>query len=223
MTFKLTVIVFLCASLLLGAEDIFKGDRFAEEDWTGKPKSTLKAIGLSLLLPGAGEIYLGAQGDGIPFIIADGIIWTLAAGFGIYGSWRSSEYRSYAQRYAGVDVEGKDSEFFRLVALWDSRDTYNQYLLLTQRDRSILLSDSDNWQWRDEEHQLEFYDIWTSSEHSWQRFKLCVAAAGLNRLVSALNVLRLSRRGTAGWNITVRAYPAGNDGIGANITLMHKF
>ncbi|MCD6417237.1 hypothetical protein J7M00_00435 [bacterium] len=222
----IVVIVTYFTVVFAAGGDIFRGERFDESDWSGSRKSTIKAVGLSLLLPGAGEMYLGDRKSSLPFMIADGVIWSLAAGFASYGFWQENQYKSYAQKYGGVVVSGKDDDFFRTIALYDSRDTYNYLALLYERGDAELYPENDewNWNWRSEEQQLKYYDIWTSSEHSWQRFRICLAAAGINRLVSVINVLRLSRVGVGSpIDVSIATYPDRKNGLGVSISLSQDF
>ncbi len=226
MRFIILTAVLILSTIVFPANDgVFRGNRFIEEEWTGSQKSTFKAVGLSLLLPGAGELYLGDKRTGIPLMIADGVIWTLAAGFSFYGDWQASQYKSYAEKYGGVRVDGKDDDFFKTIALYDSRDTYNEITLLYERDRTMLYPETAewNWQWRTEDEQLKYYDIWTSSEHSWQRFKTCLAAAGVNRIISAINVLRISRSGAPALNVSMKAYPNRANGLGILLSIEKEF
>jgi len=55
---------------------------------TGRSISRTKAIGLSLLLPGAGHFYIGEKGRGEVFIGAEAVSWIGAAAFYIYVKWR---------------------------------------------------------------------------------------------------------------------------------------
>jgi len=212
----------LFCTIIFGADgDIFKGDRFREDGWDKPVKSVWKAIGLSLLLPGAGELYLGDTRSAAVFMTADGAIWSFAIGFAVNATWRADEYKSYAAKYAGVDVNGKDDDFFRTIALYDNRDLYNYSLLLLERKWNILIPETPewNWDWRSETNQLEYYDIWTSSERAWHNFRIALGVAALNRAISVINILRLARRGALSWNVSLGTYPDADGNIGVSLNL----
>jgi len=202
------------------SEKIFKDDVFYEDEGSQSRKSVWSAVGLSILLPGAGELYLGHKNSAIIPLITEGIILTSAASFATFALWKEDEYRSFAAKYAGIDNTGKDEEFYRLITLWESRDLYNYYLLLTERDEDILLPQNSEWfwEWRNDEDQLEFYDRWTSAERGWRNFRISLAAAGVNRLISVINVLRLSRMSSSKWQISAKSYPIEND-LGFSISV----
>ena len=219
------IILIFWAFALAQNGKIFRGDTFTEEDETRPQKNKWVAVGLSLLLPGSGEMYLGASKSGLPLMIADGGIWTFAAGFGVWGAWSESEYKSFAEKYGDVNVNGKDEEFFKLIALYDSRDTYNYYLLLTERRRSLLIPETPewNWHWRSEEDQVKYYDLWTSSGRAWRNFRIVIGVAAVNRIISALNVLRIHRRGVPEWDVSLKAYPVEGERIGVSLTIGKQF
>ncbi|RKZ35264.1 hypothetical protein DRQ33_00010 [bacterium] len=222
---KLVLITLLFIGLLFAdgnmrQERIFSGQTFAEEDEAGKPKNTWTAIGLSLLLPGMGERYLGVKSSGIPFTIADGIIWSSAVSFAVAGYWKESEYKTFSAKYAGVQVVGKDDEFFRTIGLYSDRDTYNYISRLVYREEAFIYPETAewNWNWRTEEQQLRYYDMWTSSERMWRNFKIALGAAAVNRVVSVINVFRLARGG-AGWNVSAYTYPTPNNDITVSVSI----
>jgi len=201
-------------------ERIFTGSSFTEEETESESKSALAAVGLSILLPGAGEMYIGVRNAGLPLMIADGLILGSATAFAYGANWRTNEYKEFAAKHAGVHIEGKDSDFFKSVALYPNRDTYNYYRLLSERDESQLYPETDEWDWRwqSDNDQLKYYDIRTASEKNLRNFKIALGVAGINRLISVINVLRLVRGG-AGWDFAAAAYPDGNMGIGVAISV----
>jgi len=199
-------------------ERIFSGNSFSEDETGAKRKSIWKAVGLSLLVPGSGEMYLGAGRSGVPFIAADGIIWGSGAYFVIKGYWLSSEYKTFAAKYADVSIDGKDSDFFRTIGLYPDRDTYNYIQRLYDRDESVTYPETPewNWLWRDEDSRVRYYNLRTDSERAFRNFKLALGAAAINRLISIINVLRLSKGG-AGWDISAFTYPDGENNLGFSL------
>ncbi len=196
-----------------------------EEGVSGRARSLWKAVGLSLLLPGAGEFYLGLPRSGAPLALADGIAWSCAAGFAVWASWREDEYKTFAAEYAGVDIEGKDDKFFRTIALYQSRDDYNYYTLLAERSRGNLYPETDEWywRWRSEDDMVRYYDIWSSSRRSWRNFKVALGIAALNRIISVINVVRLWRGGAGRWSMYVAPMPSPKGDAGVTIGVNARF
>ncbi len=75
-----------------------------------------KNVGLaaiySLLLPGMGELYVGAYDGGKYFTIAEAALWLTYASFEIYATWLRDDARKFAASPAGVDLSGKNDRFF---------------------------------------------------------------------------------------------------------------
>jgi len=196
-TFLTGIVILSLVAGVSGREKIFSGSAFAEGSQKSETKSLSKAIGLSLLLPGMGERYLGMPSSGKYLTIGDGIIIGSAVSFAIVGAWKEQEYKTFAQKYAGVDPSGKDEEFFRIIGLYPDRDTYNYSQELYYRDDADLYPQTPewNWVWRSEQDQLRYYDMRASAERMWRNFRIALGVAGINRLISTINVIRLYRGG----------------------------
>ncbi len=206
------------------AEKIFSGTSFAEDKTAGKRKNVTLAVCLSVLLPGAGETYLGAHSSAVPFFVAEGAIWTAFAYNAYSDKFTTDQYKAFASKYAGVNVYGKDDEFFKTVSLYESRDFYNYYLLVTTENRDALIPATDewNWRWRDTGKQLQFYDMRTSAEKYERNTKIALGIAAIDRLISVINVLRLARGG-AGWTINASPDYLGTPELGFKVSVEGSF
>ena len=83
-------------------------------------KSPALAILYSMLLPGMGELYANSYESGKYFTIADGALWSVFTGFSIYGNQQENNYKSFAQSKAGVNVDGKDADYFANIGAYQS-------------------------------------------------------------------------------------------------------
>jgi len=206
------------------AEKIFSGTSFAEDKTAGKRKNVTVAVCLSVLLPGAGETYLGARSSAVPFFVAEGAIWSAFAYNAYNDKFTSDQYKAFASKYAGVNTHNKDDEFFKTVSLYESRDFYNYSILVTTENRDALIPATDewDWRWRDTEKQLQFYDMRTSAEKYERNTKIALGIAAIDRLISVINVLRLSRGG-AGWTITASPDYLGTPELGFKVSVEGSF
>ena len=207
-----------------GGEKIFQGTSFSESREQSVHKSLSKAILLSALFPGTGESYLGVNGWNRYLTVGDGAILACALSFAIAGIWRTQEYQTFAQKYAGVNPTGKDYDFFKNVGLYSSRDIYNYIQKLYYRKDAHTYPETPDWywNWRTEQDQLKYYDILTSSEKMWRNFKIALGIAGLNRVISMINVFRIYRGG-APLNLEAEINPSQTGSAGVRLKYTFQF
>ena len=72
------------------------------EDKGPKQRSAAKAAALSLLIPGAGQFYVGDKLRAIPFFLVDVAGWATYLGFHSQGEKRERDYRTYADQHWGA-------------------------------------------------------------------------------------------------------------------------
>ena len=186
--------------LLFGPPDGFdrscllKQEERSVEEMMRTPPSRAKAFALSFLLPGAGEYYAGSKKMAKVFFITEVFLWTTFASFRIYGNWKKDDYRQMAVAYAGVDLTGKDHQYFVDIGNYDSIQEYNA-AVLRERDADALYPENDDydWEWESEEMRLEFRRSRIASDAAYNRSLLVIGAVILNHIVSGIDALRLAR------------------------------
>jgi hypothetical protein len=158
-------------------------------------KSASKAALLSLILPGAGEIYGGAETKGKIFLLSEVSLWAGFFGFRTYGSWLKRDYKSYAASHAGVKLDGKSDSFFDELAYYDNRDQYNQFAPLYNRGEKAPYPEEDfwNWQWDSRESRLHYRDLKNRSKDISRRALYMVGLSIVNRIVSVVDALKTVR------------------------------
>ncbi|MFA7228650.1 MAG: hypothetical protein WC061_06395 [Melioribacteraceae bacterium] len=154
-------------------------------------KSPALAILYSMLLPGMGELYAESYSSGKYFTIADGILWGTFAGFTIYGKQQEGNYKSFAQSNAGAVVNGKDSEYFANLGIYQSLDEYNQAMELNRRFDKTYNPATHYWNWTNPDQRKEYREIWTTSESAYTNVRFVVGALIINRVISVINAIRL--------------------------------
>lgn len=204
-----------------------------------------KALLYSLLLPGAGELSLGARGRAAGFFVAEGLIWTHYVWFQVAGGLRRDDYIEQARLNAGVGTDREEDSYWKLVGQYerssgsglgsyeedvrrDARDLYpddpaaqDAYVLET------LPSGDRAWAWSSADLRTAYRTTRASSNRAFDRAKYSFAAAILNRLVSAIDTQILHRRllkdGQArldeGTRLLADATPEG----GARLLLLRRF
>ncbi len=149
------------------------------------------AILYSLLLPGMGELYAGGYDTGVYFTVADGLLWGTLAGFSIYGNWQEKNYRAFAESNAGVILSGKESEFFANIGSYLSVDDYNKVQELNREFAKAYDTQKFYWKWENNDKRREYREMWSSSESAFNNLRFAAGALILNRLISAINAVRL--------------------------------
>jgi len=154
-----------------------------------------KSVGLaafySLVVPGMGELYVGAFNSGKYFLAAEGVLWLTYGAFDIYGNSLRDDARAFAQAHAGASTTGKSDQFFVDLGNFLSVELYNDKKL---RDRDVeVLYDPAlgyGWQWDSDASRATFRDRRVAAEKMYNNRKFVVAAVLINHVASAINAAR---------------------------------
>jgi len=163
-------------------------------------KSMGKALLLSLVLPGAGQHYLGNHARARTMYVAEAGVWTAFACFRVQGGNRRDSYVEEAELFAGVKG-GRSDDYYRAMAYYISSDEYNmdvmrdaRFVYPSDRDKQLEyfethgLFGDDTWEWQSPDRQLDFRNTRTASKESYRRAVLTTGFAVLNRVVSVVDV-----------------------------------
>lgn len=168
----------------------FDDQQFAVDDIKTK-KSVGTAIIYSLLLPGMGELYAESYDSGIYFTIADGVLWGTFIGMNVYGNWQKDRYISYAQANAGITTENKDDDYYATIGEYSSIEKYNDEKAFEGSFGEMYNTQQYYWKWSATEDRKSYRSLWVSSEQTFNDVRFVVGALILNRVVSAINAVRL--------------------------------
>jgi hypothetical protein len=163
-------------------------------------KSLSKAMLYSLLLPGAGEAYMGYHTRAKAAMASEIGIWAGFAYFRYQGSLREDRYKEMAEIHAGASGE-KDDDYYQAIAYYLSNDVFNVDVLREARfyypdDRDLQLEyweangyfGADGWEWDTILNMDEYRDVRTESRRSYRRATLMVGFAVLNRMISLVEL-----------------------------------
>lgn len=187
-----------------------QADEFGEDD---KDKvSVTRAVGLSLLLPGAGHWAMGSHGRAGVFFGTEALAWTAYGYFKITQSQKEDDFELYAQSRAGIDPKGKSDEFYRTLTFYQSRKEYNDEGRLIDPSRPYYPDDPQwDWQWESEAAMGNYRDMRNQSNVAESRARLSLGAIILNRLVAAADAWRTARvinrearMETASWKVRLK-------------------
>jgi hypothetical protein len=166
----------------------------------------------SLTLPGWGQATLGHRGSAVFFGLTETAVWGTFTAFRIQVAMREDAFLRTARLLAGIDLSGRDEEWRRIVGGYSSSDEYNQ--LVVVRDAANLYYDDpeayrayvaahsltgvDSWRWASAEAQTRYSSQRKMAQRAAQRANTVLAAAVVNRIVSALHAARVAGRAGAG-------------------------
>ncbi len=153
-----------------------------------RTKSVMLAIGASILLPGLGEYYAGTfDGPGKYAMTAEGAIWLTYASFRAHGTWVRNDAKAFAAANAGARFDGKDDQFAVNVGNFLTTAEYNE-VRAQLRETDLLYTDpSFQWRWESDEARQRFKDQRIRGDRIFEVSKFVVAAAVVNRIVSAFS------------------------------------
>ena len=154
-----------------------------------------KNILLSLVLPGLGQWVAGEKGRAKVFMVTDLVF--LASYFGTreYANVIERDYYTFAAVHAGVETKGKDKQYW--IDIGNSQGIY-QFNDRQRVGRNLEATYPENdhyfWQWDSEQNRIEYTNL-RDKEDNWKQVAtFMIGGMVLNRIVSAIDVVRLIRR-----------------------------
>ena len=171
-------------------------------------KSPSKAFLYSLLLPGAGQKYVGANGQATAFFAIEGAIWVSFAIFLIQEDNLEEDYKNYASAYARVQSAGHSAEYYEIIGEYSASQDYEDEI--KSRGRLELYPDVDNqtlddyfvenrvqdyesWLWASEETRALYRNKRFASRRAERRATYALWAAAANRVVSSIFAIKAAR------------------------------
>ncbi|MFZ1517501.1 MAG: hypothetical protein WAU11_01925 [Ignavibacteriaceae bacterium] len=194
-----------------------------------KKKNTGIAILYSLLLPGMGELYADAYDSGVYFTVADGVLWGTYIGMNVYGNWQKDRYISYAQTNGGVKTESKDENYYATIGEYLNIDQYNDEKAFERSFEEMYDTEEYFWKWNTSEERKSYRSMWVSSEQTFNNVRFVVGALLLNRVISAINAVRLVSKYNdnlnteVGWNVSVGVQSNPDNSSSYNINFITSF
>ena len=184
------------------------------------------AVLYSLLLPGMGELYAGSYSSGKYFTIAEGSLWGIYFGMNSYSNWLKNNYKSFAAYNGSVNTSGKNADYYATIGQYMNIEEYNDAMNLERNFNAVYNTGEYYWKWNSPTDRKSYRNMWTGSEHVHNNLRFVVGALILNRLVSAINAVRLvsvynkSEQTSLSWNLSVGipAQYASPDGLALNFS-----
>lgn len=192
-------------------------------------KNTGLAIVYSLLLPGMGELYADAYDSGVYFTIADGVLWGTYIGFNAYANWQKDRYTSFAQTNAGITTAGKDDIYYATIGEYIDINQFNDEKAFERNFSEMYNTEKFFWKWNTSADRKSYRSMWVSSEQTFNNVRFVVGALLLNRVVSAINAVRLVSKYNnnlnqeVGWNVSIGVQNYPDNSSSYNINFITSF
>jgi hypothetical protein len=160
-----------------------------------KSSSKAKSVIYSLILPGAGQWSMGYKGRAKFFMGAEVLLWIGYFGTRSYANVIQDNYQSYAAVHAGSNSVDKAEQYWIDIGSSDNIYAFNEERLRDRnKDALYPANNSYYWQW-DSKDSRKYYNNLRVQEHDWERrATFIVGAFILNRVVSAIDVIRIIRK-----------------------------
>jgi len=153
----------------------------------------LKSGGLSLLVPGLGQLRNGQRDKGLIMLGVEAVIWGTYLGFHNHANTLSDDYEAWAEIYAGVPA-GQTDDFYQSLGRFDNSDDY--FDSLRREARAFLepdpdpLSPDEEWQWRSEQARRDYQGLRADANSAYDRRDMMVLFAIVNRALSLFDAVR---------------------------------
>jgi hypothetical protein len=183
-------------------------DHEAENDPepTGE-KSVWRAAGASALLPGLGQSYAGHNTRATVFFATEAAIWTIFTVYRVQGETRQDRYIEFAGVHAGAP-SGQDSDYYEHIGFWSSLEQWQDIVRRDARtlhpddpaaqadyfEHNKLYDESETWSWPDDEVRTRYRVLRSRSESAFHNSRLALGAALLNRFVSVVDAVAMTKR-----------------------------
>ena len=150
----------------------------------------------SLLVPGWGQYVLGAEEVARGFMVAEAGLW-----IGYYlasetAQWYQQNYRAFAALHAGTDYTLKSDIYYFWLGQYDSIQDYNTEQIRRRDLDSIYPTENGyDWSWDDTANRQRYNQLRQASLLASKGASFLMGSMVLNRVVSAINILFLTRAG----------------------------
>ncbi len=161
-------------------------------------KSTKLAMLMSAILPGWGQWYVGSKSHTMIFMSTEAAVWTTRGWLKKRQGWREDDYKLYATVHAGIEPNGKSSDYFSHLQNYNSSDDYNDNVRREARLAEItpegLYGEEDGWQW-DSRYSRKKYDSYKDDAWRYKQWaSYMIGAALINRLLAVVDTARLAKK-----------------------------
>jgi len=158
------------------------------------PYNITAAMGMSLIIPGAGHYYVDKPVNAFVHIAIDAASIFGALVFNNFANQREKDARSFAMTAAGIVRAPKGEAYWRHVGAFMDAAEYNDAVELSRNNTLTQYLEPDTWwRWGDESQKDEYSDLRQKARNMRVASQFFIGAMAVNRIVSAVD-LRVSQR-----------------------------
>ena len=123
---------------------------------------------------------------------------------------------------------GKNEKYFADIGNYVDVYEYNRTQELSRNFDQVYDEETHYWKWDGNAQRSEYRSMWTSSESAYNNIRFAVGALILNRVISAINAVRLvsaynKRIESNDWNVSVGLNNHPNLPTSINLNFVTKF
>jgi hypothetical protein len=150
-------------------------------------KDRRKAFFRSLLIPGAGEQYLGKHTLAKTFFFTEISLWISYFAFREYGKWQRDDALAFAATHSGAKIDGKPSQFFIDMGNYQDIYQYNDAKQRMYQFEKVYNEEDYYWSWDLDASRRKFDNIRLSGDQALNRSVFVLGGIFANHLFSAIH------------------------------------
>ena len=150
-------------------------------------KDRKKALLRSLIIPGAGEYYLGKKSLARAFFATEVTLWLGYFAFQQYGKWVRQDALAFAATHSGAKIAGKPSQFFVDIGNYTDVYQYNDAKLRYGENEKYYAEADYFWSWDQDSNRQKFENMRIASDRARNRSTYVLGAVFANHLISAIH------------------------------------
>lgn len=164
------------------------GSTFVLSNDQSRPhKDRKKAFLRSLILPGAGEYYLGKHTLAKAFFATEVTLWLSYFAFRQYGQWVRDDALAFAATHSTAEIEGKPSQFFVDIGNYIDVYQYNAAKLRFGEYEKVYNEGDYFWSWDRDKNRQKFENMRIAGDRALNRSTFVIGAVFANHLISAIH------------------------------------
>jgi len=148
-----------------------------------------KAFIRSLVIPGAGQQYLGKKSLAKTFFITEITLWAGYFAFRKYGNWIREDALVYATTHSGAQIDGKPPQFIVDIGNYLNTDEYNDAKQRMRQFDKVYTGGDYYWDWDEEKNRQNFEQMRISGDRALNNSVFVLGAIFANHLLSAIDAV----------------------------------